>query len=192
MTWYDAFDDPYCYKGTSVLKNKARLRDQASLDGFELEMSSVRATEPAPVGKFDPAHYRAIHRHLFQDVYAWAGRYRTVRTSKGGNVFCYPEHIEGEMRKLFARLSEPVFTATSARGAFLAGAASFLAELNAIHAFREGNGRTQLAFIQVLAVRAGHSLDFSKLNPQRFLKAMISSFSGDHAPLERELKRAFD
>ncbi|HRE43455.1 MAG TPA: Fic family protein [Terricaulis sp.] len=188
MTPYDAFDDPYCYKGTSVLKNKAGIRDQVRLDGFELEMSSLRAKEAPPVGTFDARHYRALHRHLFQDVYSWAGRYRTVRTAKGGNVFCYPEHIDSEMRKLFARLAQAPFV-DSNRGAFVSGAASFLAELNAIHAFREGNGRVQLTFMHLLSVWAGHPLDFAKLHPQRFLKAMIISFGGDIAPLERELKR---
>ena len=86
---YDSFDDPYCYKRSFVLKNKAGLRDPDALEGFELEMSSIRAEEPLPEGKFNPAHYCAVHRHLFQDVYLWAGKYRTVRTAKDGNSFCY-------------------------------------------------------------------------------------------------------
>jgi len=189
MTPYDAFDDPYCYKGTSVLKNKAGLRDQAGLEGFELEMSSVRATEPAPTGKFDPAHYRALHRHLFQDVYSWAGKYRMVRTGKGGNAFCYPEFIEAEMQNLFGDLAHPSFSAGAPAAAFLQAVSKFLADLNAIHPFREGNGRTQLAFLVLLAERAGHRLDLTALRPKAFLKAMIVSFNGDNAPLTRELKR---
>jgi cell filamentation protein len=97
---YDAFDDPYCYKGTFVLKNKAGLRDIDALRDFELEMSSLRAEEPLPTGRFDPAHYKAVHHHLFQDVYRWAGRYRTVRTamieSFGGEL--------GALEKELARL----------------------------------------------------------------------------------------
>ena len=83
---YDAFDDPYAYKGSDVLKNRLGIRDADQLQRFELEMWMVRSAEPLPSGHFGAAHYRAIHRHLFQDVYAWAGRYRTVRTAKGGNV----------------------------------------------------------------------------------------------------------
>ena len=88
---YDAFEDPYAYPGTIVLKNLLRIRHQAELEAFEVEISTLRSEEPLPDGDFDPAHYCAVHRHLFQDVYEWAGQYRTVRTSKGGNVFCYPE-----------------------------------------------------------------------------------------------------
>lgn len=70
---YEVFEDPYCYKGTFVLKNRAGLRDAVRLQAFELEMSSLRAEEPLPAGRFGPAHYRALHRHLFGDVYSWAG-----------------------------------------------------------------------------------------------------------------------
>jgi cell filamentation protein len=87
---YDAFDDPYAYPGSSVLRNLLDIRDQQKLDAFEVEISTLRAEEPLPMGQFDSAHYCSVHHHLFQDVYAWAGQYRNVRTSKGGNPFCYP------------------------------------------------------------------------------------------------------
>lgn len=186
---YAAFDDPYCYKGTFVLKNKAGLRDGARLEEFELVMSSLRAEEALPIGRYGPAHYRAVHRHLFQDVYAWAGRYRKVRTAKGASVFCFPEHIDQEMRRAFVVLRDAAFLPGAGRAGFAASAASFLADLNAIHPFREGNGRTQLAFLHLLAMRAAAPLDMTKLRPAPFLRAMVASFSGDTAPLERELLR---
>ena len=94
---YDAFTDPYCYADSFVLKNRAGLRDAAALEAFELEMTALRAEEPLPAGRFGPAHYRAVHRHLFQDVYRWAGRYRTVRTSKspGGGSTIVPPRSRG-------------------------------------------------------------------------------------------------
>jgi cell filamentation protein len=101
---YDAFKDPYSYRGSNCLKNKLGLRDQAVLQAFELEMSSLRAEEPLPNGRFGPAHYCQVHRHLFQDVYRWAGRYRTIRTAKDGNWSCFPEYIERGMDQLFRRM----------------------------------------------------------------------------------------
>lgn len=92
---YQAEADPYCYPGTTVLKNKLDIKDQTKLSAFEAEITTQRASEPLPTGKFDYAHYRALHRHLFQDVYPWAGIIRTVRIAKDGNWFCYPEHIDG-------------------------------------------------------------------------------------------------
>lgn len=180
---YDAFDDPYSYKGTHVLRNRLRTRDAAVLEAFELEMTTLRADEPLPDGRFGPAHYRAVHRHLFQDVYAWAGRYRTVRTAKGGNWFCFPEHIPQQMNGLFSRLKADNYLAVGSFDRFVEGAAGFLADLNAIHPFREGNGRTQLAFMHLLSVKAGHPLDFARVDPPAFLQAMVVSFGGNNGPL---------
>jgi cell filamentation protein len=186
---YEVFDDPYCYRGTFVLKNRAGLTDAKRLQAFEMEMSSLRADEPLPNGRYGPAHYRAVHKHLFGDVYTWAGRYRTVRTAKGGNVFCYPEHIDKEMKKLFGRLRHGSFKASAPSDDFVRAAARFLGELNAVHAFREGNGRTQLAFLRLLSVKSGHRLELTKLRPGPFLDAMIESFRGAMNPLEDELRR---
>lgn len=97
---YDSFDEPYCYPGTSVLKNKLDLHDYAELEAFEHESASAKGDDSLPSGVFDPVHYRAIHRHLFGEVYDWAGEYRTVRTSKGGDMFCYPEYIAEQMELL--------------------------------------------------------------------------------------------
>lgn len=184
---YDAFDDPYAYPGTQVLKNRLGTRDPAVLQAFEVEMTTLRAREPLPAGRFGSTHYCRVHRHLFQDVYAWAGQYRTVRTSKSGNVFCYPENIEGEMNRLFGRLKRGPFARHNAFGAFVAGAAAFLADLNAIHPFRDGNGRAQLAFLHLVAVRARHPFRLEMVEPENFLRATVASFAGDLKPLVAEL-----
>jgi cell filamentation protein len=128
-------------------------------------------------------HYRAIHHHLFQDVYGWAGRYRTVRLAKGTSMFCYPEHIAREMTRVFSDLKSQAYLRGRSRREFARGAAHFLADLNAIHPFREGNGRTQLTFLALLADYAGHPLDLDKLDPETTLAAMIKSFKGNEKPL---------
>ena len=150
-------------------------------------MSTLRAEEPLPAGRFGPAHYRRVHRHLFQDVYSWAGRYRTVRTAKDGNWFCFPENIEGQMSQLFRRLVTPPFLPGAGADNFIAAAADFLADLNAIHPFREGNGRSQLSFLHLVALRAAHPLRLDQIRRQTFLPAMIESFEGRLAPLVAEL-----
>ncbi|MET2831175.1 Fic/DOC family protein [Mesorhizobium shangrilense] len=183
---YDAFDDPYSYKGTTTLKNKLGLRDASLLEAFELEMTALRAREPLPRGKFDAAHYRRTHHHLFQDVYSWAGKYRTVRTAKGGNPFCYPEYIDSEMTKLFATLPAAMSATDSEH--FISEAAQFLGELNAIHPFREGNGRSQLAFMAMLGDESGFPLDFSRVKRRTFMPAMIASYARELILLRAELR----
>lgn len=131
----------------------------------------------------DFEHYKAIHHHLFQDVYRWAGQVRTVRIAKGGNPFCYPENIEGQARKLFNDVRGANHLRNLDIQTFADKAAHFLAELNAVHAFREGNGRAQLTFFALLADRADHPLKIEKLNPEEMLAAMIASFDGDERRL---------
>jgi cell filamentation protein len=180
---YDPVSDAYCYPGTTVLKNRAGLRTQSELDFFEEEATAQRFAEPLPSGTFDSSHLCATHRHLFQDVYTWAGTLRTVRISKGGNSFCYPENLNREMRRLFADLAKQKKLSGLEADAFADKAAHFLAELNAIHPFREGNGRTQLAFMTALAEQAGHPFALERMDPKAMLDATIASFGGNEKPL---------
>ena len=185
---YQAVPDPYCYKGTTVLKNRLGIRDQEALDQVEADTTAQRFAEPLPQGSFTPSHYCAVHRHLFGGIYAWAGRFRVTRISKGDSTFCYPENIPAQMRALFAALrAQKCFFGLEPED-FSTRSAHFLAELNAIHAFREGNGRTQLAFFTLLVDRAGHPVRNTNLRPETILDAMITSFKGDEAPLVRVIR----
>jgi len=186
---YDAFEDPYCYLRTSVLRNRLDIRDQAELDAFEVEISTLRAEEPLPEGNFDPPHYCRIHHHLFQDVYAWAGHNRTVRIAKGGNSFCYPEHIAAQMDLLFPNLQHPEDFVSVEPETLLHNVTTFLGELNAIHPFREGNGRTQLAFLSLIGEFSGHPFHFEELNRATYLPAVIASYFGNLQPLRDELRK---
>jgi cell filamentation protein len=184
---YGSVEDPYCYAGGQILKNKQQLQSADELERFENNMVAIRFAEPLPNGIFDPAHYRAIHHHLFQDVYDWAGQYRTIRIAKRSSMFCFPEHIAAQMELLFAELQHTPFTGAASRGEFAAAAARFLGELNAIHPFREGNGRTQLTFLFLLGHRAGHRLDMARVRAGPMLAAMVASFGGKLGPLEDEI-----
>lgn len=155
-------------------------------------MVAQRAAEPFPVGRVGTTHYRAVHRHLFQDVYRWADRFRTVRMAKGDGPFCYPENIDAQMRRLFDWLHRRDTLRNLTQGAFVAGSSHFLTDLNAIHPLRDGNGRTQLAFMRLIAARAGHPLDMTRLNRTRFLAAMIESFRGNEAPLRMQIRALLD
>uniref|UniRef100_Q07TS8 protein adenylyltransferase n=1 Tax=Rhodopseudomonas palustris (strain BisA53) TaxID=316055 RepID=Q07TS8_RHOP5 len=189
---YDAVADPYCYADTTVLINRLGLRDQAALDEFEAEITRARADEPLPAGRLSVTHYRAIHHHLFQDLYRWAGQFRTVRIAKDGSMFCFPEHIGSEMAKLFDGLRLNRFLQDLDSETFADRASIFLADLNAIHPFREGNGRAQLAFFVVLADGAGHPLALERMSASAFLSAMVESFKGDSGPLRRLIRQLID
>lgn len=187
---YDSIEDPYCYPGTTVLKNRRDLRTQEGLDRFETAITAQRFNEPMPAGKLTEHHYQRVHRHIFRDVYTWAGKYREkVRISKGDSTFCYPEHIHRQMAKLFEGLRRDNNLQGLSAEEFASRAATFLATLNAIHPFRDGNGRSQLAFMALLAEAAGHPLHLDRIHPEDFLAAMIRSFQGDEEPLVKQLSR---
>lgn len=180
---YTAESDPLCYPGTTVLRNLMDLHDQEDLDEFEVAMFVIRSEETWPEGVLDYDHYRALHRHLFQDVYAWAGEIRTIRIGKGGNWFCYPEYIDKEMNRIFSELAAYDHLRGLSPAAFADRAAHVLAEINAVHPFREGNGRTQLAFLSLLAENADMPFNPDALERDRVIAAMIDSFSGQETPL---------
>ena len=175
---YSADYDPLWLPGTTVLRNRLGISDQDTLDEVELALFLIRADEPLPVGKFDVPHYLSIHHHLFQDVYAWAGEIRSIRVGKAGNWFCYPEYIPGELARAFREYGDPDKVAELPSDEFARHTAHLLAEINAVHPFREGNGRTQLTFLTLLAANAGYAVNDGVLEPAEVLSAMIESFGG--------------
>ncbi|MFV3130547.1 Fic/DOC family protein [Niveispirillum sp. KHB5.9] len=158
---------------------------QETLDEAELALFLIRADEPFPAGKFDVAHYLSIHRHLFQDVYDWAGQVRSIRVGKAGNWFCFPEYIQGELARAFREYGDPDKVAKLPAVEFATRTAHLLAEINAVHPFREGNGRTQLAFLTLLAANAGYAVNDGALDPVQVMSAMIESFAGSEDKLSR-------
>jgi cell filamentation protein len=94
--------DPYVYPETNVLRNLRDIRDAGQLNRFEAIATTRRAVELGhqPIaGAFDSRHLQAIHRHIFQDVYEWAGDFRTVTISKSGDPFAFPQHIGSSLDK---------------------------------------------------------------------------------------------
>lgn len=175
-----------------MLRNRPGITDPAALEAFEAFSVTQRSEEAFPDGGLDADHFRAVHRHLFQDVYDWAGEPRTVRTFKDGSPFCYPESFEQELGKLFGWLAARDHLQGLTADEFAEAAAHFLSELNAIHLFREGNGRAQTAFLAMLAAEAGHPLDFERLDTGAWMHAMIVSFYNGTELLVAQVRSLID
>src|SRR3954468_213577 len=124
-----------------------------------------------PKGNFDLDHLRAIHRHLFQDLYDWAGKLRTVEMSKDGHQFQFRRYIDTGMGDVHRRLVKADFLKGLSPEDFARAAGSIVGDLNYVHPFRDGNGRTQLQYLKQLAQHAGRSLDLTKLNRTMWLQA---------------------
>ncbi|WP_085940613.1 Fic/DOC family protein [Granulicella tundricola] len=142
-------------------------------------------------GSFDSQHLRAIHRYLFRDVFPWAGEFRVVNISKGGPMFGPVMFIGQALDDAFGKLAREKLLSGLTVDAFADRAAFYLGEINAIHPFREGNGRTQREFIRQLAVRAGHTISWAGFTQQEMIDASIKSHvGGENEALAEILRRA--
>jgi cell filamentation protein len=189
--------DPYLYPGTNVLKNLRGLTDRKLLERFEARRTHRRLAEliDAPVrGGFDVAHLKAIHRYIFQDMYGWAGQFRTVNISKGGHLFGLAQFLEPALQQILTRLAAENHLVDLDAEAFANRVAYYLGELNAAHPFREGNGRTQREFIRELGLKAGHYIDWRATTADEMTEASrLNHLSGElsqFADLIRECIRS--
>ncbi|HUJ03081.1 MAG TPA: Fic family protein [Rhizomicrobium sp.] len=183
--------DPYVYPGLTVLRNKLGIRSEAELDHIERLLVAQRAAEGIPSGNFDLEHLKAIHHHLFQDVYDWAGEVRTVELNKGNQQFQFRQYIETGMADIHRRLTAAGFLKGLDREAFAREASKILGDVNYVHPFREGNGRVQLYYLGQLAALAGHAIDLTRIDPQRWIAASRASHDGDYASMAAEIGRLF-
>lgn len=175
-------DDPYVDPETGVLRNLLGITDAEELQRAESDLTYLRAmrlgTTPLP-GSYDLAHLQAFHEFLFEGIYDWAGKIRTVVISRSG-PFCLPQHIHTFAADIFSQLRAQRFLRERGRDSFVDGLAHFLAEVNALHPFREGNGRTQRAFFAQLSLQAGYFLDWERMDPDQNNEASRQSFDGNN------------
>jgi cell filamentation protein len=182
--------DPYVYPGTSCLRNRLGIRDPQALARLEANQTTIilAQLERQPlVGRYDLVHLRAFHRRIFGDIYAWAGELRTVPIAKEQSLFALPEHIESYLRRVFAELAGEQLLRGLVREELVDRFTHYHAELNAVHPFREGNGRTQRAFLGQLAHDAGSHIAWERLDAERNLEASKASLQGDNRLLRTTL-----
>jgi cell filamentation protein len=177
-----AFDDVYTYENSTVLKNKANHRTQEALEKFERLSNINRMVEDPPQGNFDYAHLMALHHHLFQDVYDWAGKERNVPISKGQTRFANPRFIESYAAGLLQRLVKENHLKGLSPEEFVERASHYVLELNLVHPFREGNGRAIRYFLTLLAQNAGYDVDIQALKAG-WLDACIEGVTGSEQPM---------
>ena len=179
---HDEYTDP----ATGVLKNRLGITDEATLEQTEAQFVAQRSHElvqdPIP-GAFDLPHLQAIHRHLFGDLYEWAGQLRTVDVIKDTSRFAHHAYLERAAETIFRELAQENHLRGLEPAEFSRRAAHYLAEMNALHPFREGNGRAQREFLSQLARENDYAIAWEHITQADMLDASRRSFSGDLAPL---------
>ena len=135
-------------------------------------------------GKFHLKHLQSVHRYIFQDVYDWAGKIREVDIAKG-NMFCNAKFIESQAEEIFGKLKEENYLQGLDGREISVRLAYFFSEINALHPFREGNGRCQREFVRTLALQAGYVINFANVTGEEMLKASEDSFLCDYKKMEQ-------
>jgi cell filamentation protein len=184
--------DPYLDLQSGVLRNRLGISDAAELARAEAELTSYRLielrTQPLP-GNYDLAHLQGFHRHIFGDLYDWAGDLRTVSIGKGA-LFCLPQDLVPTADGVFTRLARNRRLQGRDHAEFVDGITALLTDIDALHPFREGNGRTQRAFVAQLARDAGYRVRWADLDRETNATASAAAHRrGDTTLLRAMLER---
>lgn len=171
-----------CYPDTTVLVNKLDIRDQELLTKAEsilVTSCSARIEKEIKFKNVDFEFYKNIHRQIFGDLYEWAGTLRTINISKKGTVFCEYTDLENIGRLKFERLKNQDFLRNMSDSDFLDELTDLYHELNMLHPFREGNGRTLRLFVTLLVRYTGRDIDFTKCDTDMLIIAAVKAAQGD-------------
>lgn len=185
-------DRKYTYRN-GVLYNLANIEDDKILLAYESLKVSKRVEElfEKSIKINNSDSLLTIHQYLFQDVYEWAGKVRTVNISKDGKPFFNGERFHIAFQYIDTLISEYRNIRNTDKSQIAEKLAEILDNVNYLHPFREGNGRTQREFIRLLALEKGFVLN---LNPpdnksvyDRYMKGTIESETKILAELILEL-----
>lgn len=177
----------YCYKDTDILINKEGIKDAEALAEFEADITLIRQyeleKEQRIIGRFGIAHIKKIHAYIFQDVYSFAGKFRDENINKGSTEFCKSQFIELNLKTILDELKRDKFLKGLNVEEFSQRASYYLSEINMIHPFREGNGRSIREFFRQLALYCGYIIDWSLVDKEKLLDATIISVEKNYEPL---------
>ena len=166
---YDSLEDPYVYPGTRILRNKFGIKHQDLLSELESQITDSK--------------------YLFGELYDWAGEIRQQGfISKGQSIFCFAPMIESYARGIFSKMQRENFAEMDVKQC-ACKLAYYLSEVNALHPFREGNGRSTCLFFQIFANEHGWNLSFEKISHVALVEAMIESMNGSLVPLSELLEK---
>ncbi|WP_317992833.1 type II toxin-antitoxin system protein adenylyltransferase VbhT [Bartonella gliris] len=182
MEKYERRGDPYTDPETGVMYNRLGIKDRDTLERVESTFAYVRSFEIMQAsmgGKFDFNHMKEIHRKLFGDVYEWAGEIRSLDIAKGNSLFASYNQIESYAPKITQQLAREQYLRGLDADEFSLRAGYYMGELNALHPFREGNGRTLREFIGQLAREAGYHIIWKGIKRQEMVKASIAAHFGN-------------
>ena len=181
-------DTGYFVETDELLHNKLGITDPAQLASTEYDITARKTSEVIATlhpTVFDFALLLDLHRRLFEDIYDFAGKVRTVNISKPDSPvpFCYCDFIPSESDRIFGELKRDNYLVHLDHDNFVDKLTYYASELNALHPFREGNGRTTRLYLDLLCNHAGYIIDFAFASRRAILYADTQAFAGNLEPL---------
>lgn len=172
---YALADDPYIDQSTGILKNKLGAKTQARLDKIEAEITYVVIATLTHGSKVDALTFDVdllyeLHKEIFRDIYVWAGKPRTDDISKEQTYFAHAAYIHQELERIFKELHSDAGLGAD-RAQFIDRLTYYYSELNAVHPFREGNGRTIRTLLSLLAQRYGYDIEWTRMEQKENIRA---------------------
>ena len=181
---YTTVQSMYCYPDSDVLKNKLNIRNKAELKQAEEEFTAVKQLvllqEPMK-GRFTKTHLLRIHRFLFEDVYPFVGHIRREQISKGDTLFYPPEMIDRQLGRVFDENHTKKLLSEQNLKKQIQNLSHVMTELNIIHPFREGNGRSIRELIRCMGLEYGLRLNWGNTDRDTLIDAAIASVDDDMA-----------
>lgn len=174
---YDSVNSKYTYPNSFVIKNKLNIKDEKKLEDYERQMVSFKLAtirKHSMPEKFDSNRLKYIHNYLFCDIYDFAGKYREENITKDNFMFAQFEYISENVDTLLNKIDLENLKLVSLDEK-LKQISYYMTELNVLHPFREGNGRTIREFIRQLLNEIGFDIDFSKIEYEEIIK--VSKFA---------------
>lgn len=171
-----------CYPDTTILVNKFGIKNQKELDSVERQLVLLKGSQIEKNTAFENVDfdfYKSLHHQLFSDLYEWAGKIRSINISKKGTVFCQSDEIERIGILKFKRLEKLNFLKNLNKEEFVEELTELYNDLNMLHPFREGNGRTLRLFVTLLARNAGYNISFAECDSDLLMIATIKAAQGD-------------
>ena len=191
---YDIKKDPYINPQTGVLRNLLSIDTEQNLQDVEAQITSVEISallveSPSEIVDFDINTIRRVHKQLFCQIFDWAGKFRTIDMEKESTRFAHAPYIADQINLLLGQFANEKYFVGLDKKDFASRVAYYYSELNVIHPFRDGNGRTIRTFLSLIASRAGWGIAWDKMDSNENATACSNSYKDDEKSLRTMLNR---
>jgi len=194
LSRYDVGEKDFGLIG-NVLKNKLQITDQKTLSDMETVLLSDTYTFYTKLAKDKKIEFTSefifeLHHYFLGTLYDWAGKVRAVNISKGGCMFAPAERLGFALKEFDSILQKNEISPDDPKNILAKKLAIITCELNFIHPFREGNGRTNRLFVDLMLLQNGHEfVDYSLVSTRAYISACVYGMEKEYDKMQRIFMR---